>query len=267
MSQLFRGGVGMIELLEAALETLRIGETVALATIVRAKGSTPRATGTKMLVYPDGSILGTIGGGEMEKRVVEEAKVALARGGPRLMHYKLQEIDAGDPGVCGGENDIFIDVMAGKKMLLIVGAGHVGQKVGDLGVFLGMDVIVFDDRNDYANKERFPDAREIIVGDVGEELKRFSITPWCCVVIATRGHELDSVALATVINSPARYIGMIGSKRKRERVYGELAARGIKRELLERVHAPVGLDIGAETPEEIAVSIMAEIIALDHRGG
>ena len=105
----------MIELLEAALETLRIGETVALATIVRAKGSTPRATGTKMLVYPDGSILGTIGGGEMEKRVVEEAKAALTKGGPRLMHYKLQEIDAGDPGVCGGENEIFIDVMAGKK--------------------------------------------------------------------------------------------------------------------------------------------------------
>ena len=129
ISQIFRGEAGMIELLETTLEALRIGETVALATIVRAKGSTPRATGTKMLVYPDGRFLGTIGGGEMEKRVVEEAKAALARGGPRLMHYKLQEIDAGDPGVCGGENDIFIDVMAGTKMLLIVGAGHVGQKV------------------------------------------------------------------------------------------------------------------------------------------
>ena len=177
ISQIFRGEAGMIELLETALEALRIGETVALATIVRAKGSTPRATGTKMLVYPDGRFLGTIGGGEMEKRVVEEAKAALARGGPRLMHYKLQEIDAGDPGVCGGENDIFIDVMAGTKMLLIVGAGHVGQKVGDLGVLLGMDVIVFDDRNDYANKKRFPEAREIIVGDVGEELKNFPSLP------------------------------------------------------------------------------------------
>ena len=255
----------MIELLEAALETLRTGETVALATIVRAHGSTPRATGTKMLVYPDGRILGTIGGGEMEKRVVEEAKAALARGGSRLMHYKLQETESGDPGVCGGENDVFIDVMAGKKRLLIIGAGHLGQKVGELGVFLGMDVIVFDDRSNYANKKRFPDAREIIVGDVGEELKRFPITPWCHVVIATRGHELDSVALAAVIDSPARYIGMIGSKRKRERIYGELAAQGINRELLDRVHAPVGLDIGAETPEEIAVSIMAEIVNSTHK--
>lgn len=251
----------MIELLEAALETLRTGETVALATIVRAHGSTPRATGTKMLIYPNGRIMGTIGGGEMEKRVVEEAKAALGRGGSRLIHYKLQEIDYGDPGVCGGENDIFIDVIEGKKRLLIVGAGHLGRKVGDLGVFLGMDVIVFDDRSDYANKERFPDAREIIVGEVGTELKRFSITPWSYVVIATRGHELDSVALASVIDSPARYIGMIGSKRKKEHIFEHLAAQGIKKELLDRVHAPIGLGIGAQTPEEIAVSIMAEIIA------
>jgi len=253
----------MIELLEAVLETLNNGQTVALATIVRAHGSTPRATGTKMLIYPTGRIVGTIGGGEMENRVVVEAMAALARERPRLMHYKLQEIESGDPGVCGGENDIFIDVMTSKKRLLIVGAGHLGQKVGGLGAFLDMDVIVFDDRSDYANKKRFPHAQQIIVGHVGEELKRFSITPWCYVVIATRGHELNTIALAAVIDSPARYIGMIGSKRKRERIYGELGAQGIKKELIERVHAPIGLAIGAETPEEIAVSIMAEIIAFE----
>jgi xanthine dehydrogenase accessory factor len=251
----------MIELLEAALKALRTGETVALATIVRAHGSTPRAIGTKMLIYPDGRIIGTIGGGEIERRVINGAKTALKKGMPQLMHYRLREVELGDPGVCGGENDIFIDVISGKKTLLVIGAGHLGQKVAILGLFLGMDVIVFDDRDDYANKQRFPHASKIFVGDVGEELKRFSMTRWCCVVIATRGHELDSVALTAVINSPAGYIGMVGSKRKKEQIFDQLAAQGIRKELLDRVHAPIGLGIGAETPEEIAVSIMAEIIA------
>ncbi len=252
----------MIQLLELALDKIRAGETVALATIVSARGSTPRATGTKMLIYADGHIEGTIGGGEMERRVVEEARAALREGKPRLVHYKLQEVDSGDPAVCGGENDIFIDIIRGKKELLIVGAGHVGQAVAELGAFLDMQVTVFDDRADYASVERFPKANEIIVGNVKEELTRYPLTQWCYVVIVTRGHELDAEALAAVINSRAAYIGMIGSRRKTKRVYDELAARGIDRKRFERVHAPIGLDIGAETPEEIAISIMAEIISM-----
>ncbi len=256
----------MIDIFEAALKTLATGDSVALATIVRSHGSTPRAMGAKMLVFPDGRIVGSIGGGAMENGVIEEAKKALKKGVPQLVQYKLKEVDLGHLGVCGGENDIFIDVIAGKKQLLIVGAGHLGQQLSKLGAFLGMDVIVFDDRGEYANEERFPDAREIIVGDVAEELNNFSLTPWCHVVIVTRGHEQDGVALAAVIRSPARYLGMIGSRTKKAKVYADLLEQGIEQELLDRVHAPIGLNIGAETPEEIAVAIMAEIISIGRDG-
>ena len=256
----------MIDIFEAALKTLSTGESVALATIVRSHGSTPRSVGAKMLVFPDGRIVGSIGGGAMENGVIEEAKSALEKGMSRMVHYKLKEVDLGHLGVCGGENDIFIDVIAGKKQLLVVGAGHLGQQLSKLGAFLDMDVIVFDDRSEYANEERFPDARKIIVGDVAEELKKMPITPWCHVVIVTRGHELDGVALAAVIRSPARYLGMIGSRTKKAKVYDELIHQGIEQELLDQVHAPIGLDIGAETPEEIAVAIMAEIISIGREG-
>ena len=256
----------MIELLKTALDVLRTGESVALATIVEARGSTPRAKGAKMLIFSDGSIQGTIGGGDMEHRVIKEALSALEKGVPCMVRYKLKEVEPGHPGVCGGENDIFIDIMAGKKRLLIVGAGHLGQQICRLGTFLGMEVIVFDDRSEYANRERFPDAHQIIVGDVAEELNRFPITPWCHVVLVTRGHELDGVALSAVIGSPARYLGMIGSHTKKAKIYAELREQGIEQELLDRVHAPIGLNIGAETPEEIAVSIMAEIISIGREG-
>ena len=175
-------------------------------------------------------------------------------------------MELGHLGVCGGENDIFIDVIAGRNQLLIVGAGHLGQQLSKLGTFLGMDVVVFDDRSEYANKERFPDARDIIVGDVEEELKKFPITPWCHVVIVTRGHEQDGVALANLIHSPARYLGMIGSRTKKAKIYSELLEKGIEQDLLDQVHAPIGLNIGAETPEEIAVAIIAEIISIGRDG-
>lgn len=261
----------MIDVFEEALKTLRTGESVALATIVRSHGSTPRAIGAKMLVFPDGRIVGSIGGGAMENQVIEEAKSALKNGVPKMVQYKLKEVGAKNLsplplGICGGENDIFIDVIAGRNQLLIVGAGHLGLQLSKLGAFLGMDVVVFDDRADYANKERFPDARDIIVGDVEEELKKFHITPWCHVVIVTRGHELDGVALTTVIHSPARYLGMIGSRTKKAKIYAELLEKGIEQNLLDQVHAPIGLNIGAETPEEIAVAIMAEIISIGRDG-
>jgi len=256
----------MIGIFEAASKTLRTGESVALATIVRSHGSTPRAVGAKMLVFPDGRIVGSIGGGAMENQVIEEARAAIKYGVPKMVQYKLKEVELGHLGVCGGENDIFIDVIAGKKQLIIVGAGHLGRQLSKLGVFLGMDVVVFDDRSEYANRERFPDAREIIVGDVKNELEKFPITPWCHVVIVTRGHEQDGVALETVIRSPARYLGMIGSRNKKAKIYSELLEKGIEQALLDRVHAPIGLDIGAETPEEIAVAIMAEIISIGREG-
>jgi len=239
----------------------RTGETVALATIVRAQGSTPRATGAKMLVFRDGTIKGTIGGGEMERRVIEESRAALESGQPRMVHYTFREVEQGNVGVCGGENDVFIDVIGSSKELLIVGAGHVGQAVAQLGEFLGMDCVVFDTRPEYANQERFPRARQTLIGEIGQELAKYPISRQSYIVIATRGHLQDAEALAAVIRSPAAYIGMIGSRRKTLRVFEMMKAQGIEQELLDRVHAPIGLDIGAETPEEIAVSIVGQIIA------
>jgi len=255
----------MIDIFEAAVKALQAGESVALATIVQSHGSTPRAMGAKMLVFADNHVVGSIGGGPMENEVIQEAQSALETGIPRLVHYTLKEVDSGHMGVCGGENDVFIDIIAGRKQLIIVGAGHVGEQLSKQGAFLGMEVIIMDDRSEYANKKRFPAAHRIIVGDVAEELKQFPITPWSHVVIVTRGHELDGVALSSVIHSPARYIGMIGSRTKKARIYKELNEQGIEQELLNRVHAPIGLDIGAETPEEIAISIMAEIISIGRK--
>lgn len=252
----------MKELLESALDVIRAGETAAMATIVSARGSTPRAVGAKMLVYRDGSIRGTIGGGEMEQRVIQEARAALEAGQPRMAHYELREVEAGDVGACGGENDIFIEIIGARQELLVVGAGHVGLAVAELGAFVGMNVVVVDDRAEYANAERFPRAKAIIVGDVGAELARYPITRQSHIVIVTRGHQQDEIALAAVVRSKAAYIGMIGSRRKIAQVYKALEAQGVEREWLERVRAPIGLDIGSETPEEIAVSIVAQIIAV-----
>jgi len=252
----------MRQLLKVALEATRNGETVALATIVRAQGSTPRAVGAKMLVLRDETIKGTIGGGEMEARVIEEARAALQSGQPRLMHYTFREVEEGGVGICGGENDVFIDVIAPSKELLVVGAGHVGQAVAELGAFLGMDCAVLDHRAEYANRERFPRAKQIIVGDVAQTLHGYPITCQTYVVIVTRGHAQDTDALDAVIRSPAAYIGMIGSRQKTARVLEAMKALGVEQELIDRVHAPIGLEIGAETPEEIAVSIVGQIIAV-----
>lgn len=254
----------MIDLLEKALEASRSGEIVALATIVRAQGSTPRAVGTKMIVFKDGSFRGTIGGGEMERRVIEAAKTALLNRQPALLHYNFQEVEAGDPGICGGENDVFIDLIAPPMEMVIAGAGHVGQAVAELGAFLGLECIVIDSREEWANAERFPRARKILVGSIAEELQKHPIGLRSYVVIATRGHLEDGEALAAVLRSPAAYIGMIGSRRKKLRIFEMMRAQGFEEHLLERVSAPIGLDIGAETPEEIAVSIIAEVVKVIH---
>ena len=252
----------MRQLLEAALEATRNGETVALATIVRAQGSTPRATGAKMLVFRDGTIQGTVGGGEMEGRVIQEALAALETGQPRMTHYTYREVEEASVGICGGENDVFIDVLGPAKELLIVGAGHVGQAVAELGAFLGMDCVVMDHRAEFANQQRFPRARQILVGDVVQSLRQYPINRQTYVVIVTRGHVQDTDALGAVIHSPAAYIGMIGSRRKTGRVFEAMKAQGIEQALIDRVHAPIGLEIGAETPEEIAVSIVGQMIAV-----
>lgn len=253
----------MIELLESALNASRAGQTVALATVVASRGSTPRASGAKMLVYPDGRIEGTVGGGEMERQVIEAAKAAIQSRRSQMLHYTYNEADSNGVGICGGENDVYIEVIAPPLELLIVGAGHVGLAVSRLAYFTGLDSVIFDNRPEYANAVRFPHARQIIATeDLAGELSRYEIGPRTYILIATRGHQDDAAALAAVLSSPAAYIGMIGSRRKGLKVREALLQQGFTPEQLDRVHSPVGLDIGAETPEEIAIAILGEIISV-----
>ena len=252
---------------EAITQAVRRREAVALATIVQTRGSTPRQVGTKMLIRTDGASMGTIGGGALEAAIIEAAQEALGEGKSRLVHYGLRaDRREEDLGICGGDLDVFIDVIAPQLTLLLIGAGHVAVPLVELAHLLGFRTVVFDDRAEYANRDRFPQAEEVLVEEFESGLSTLDITPNTWVVIATRSHESDAAALRAVVESSAAYIGLMGSRRKVSLIFKALRGAGVGEEQLARVYAPVGLDLGAETPAEIALSIMAEIIMLRQGG-
>jgi len=237
-------------------------EPGALCTLVRAQGSTPRQATSKMLVYADGSILGTIGGGEVEGRVIAEALLSIQDGKARLLEYSLSDPQQGDPGVCGGQVEIFVEPILPKPVLVVIGCGHVGKAVAHLAHWLGFRIAVSDDRQEFCNPDAVPDADEyfpLSLKDLAEHLK---ITPWTYLVLTTRGVDIDVDGLPALLESPAAYIGVIGSRRRWALTRNKLVEAGMSNELLDRVLSPIGLDVGAETPEEIAISILAEIIML-----
>ena len=247
-------------------EAERKGEPVALCTVIRAQGSVPRHTGSKMLVFEDGSIEGSIGGGEMESRVIAAARLALADGQARITPYSLSDPSQGDPGVCGGEVEVFVDPIGNKPAVVVFGGGHVGRAVVHLAHWLGFRTVIADDRAEYASRESAPEADEHIVCPLGELAQRTRIDAMTYLVLATRGVGIDVEGLPALLDSPAAYIGIIGSRRRWETASAELEGRGVPRAGLERIHSPMGLELNAETPEEIAVSILSEII-LVRRGG
>lgn len=330
------------------LKYLKDGKKVALSRIVKQVGSAPRHVGTKCLVLEDGTIVGTIGGGMLEWRVMEEAKGAIGVGRPRLIHFELKGEDVAKTDMlCGGMADVYIEPISPDReaifffekvvemireekkgvlltrlsegeapgetrrillssdqipdglppqlrplagqlnlskpklleleegtffweplvppdLLYLFGAGHVSTFLAPLAAMVGFDVIVIDDREEFANGKRFPSAREILVLPVSEAASRVASGPNTYVAIITRGHIHDTAALRGVIGKDVAYIGMIGSRRKKAIVYNSLLREGVPKELLDKVHCPIGLDIGAETPEEIAVSIVAELIKVRH---
>lgn len=255
----------MEEVYHALLHAMRSGESVALVTLVETEGSTPREAGVKMLVRSDGSTVGSIGGGAMEARAVSDTLASLGEGRSRLVDYSLRGRQD-DLGLCGGDAKAFIEVILPKPTLLVAGAGHVSQSLARLGAILGFYVAVGDDRKGYATRERFPTAGRVEAVVPEEFAGSFDITDHCHVVIATRGHEHDKVVLHQVLRTPAAYIGLVASRRKTTAIFEHLREEGVTEESLARVHAPVGLDIGAATPDEIALSIMAEILMM-RRGG
>jgi xanthine dehydrogenase accessory factor len=237
-----------------------------LCTVVRSQGSTPRHVASKMLVYPDGHILGSIGGGELENRVIMEAKKALEDGRPRLLEYHMADPKRGDPGVCGGQLEIFVEPILPKPKLVVVGGGHVGKAVAHLAKWLGFRVAISDDRPEFCNPQVIPDADEYYPCPLAELPEKLTITPWTYVVLTTRGVSIDVPGLPPLLDTPAAYIGIIGSKRRWATTRKQLLEKGIPAEKLARVRSPIGLELNAETPEEIAVSIMAEIIMLRNGG-
>jgi xanthine dehydrogenase accessory factor len=257
----------MDDVLSLAAELQRSGAPCALCTVVRVSGSVPRHEGSKLLASADGALLaGTIGGGLMEARVLERARALIAAGGAAVERYELNDPAQGDPGVCGGVVEVFIEALNALPQLLIVGAGHVGRALTHLAAWSGFRVTVADDRPGLATAEQCPGAARYISGDVLAQLDDGLLTPNTYVALVTRGYPLDVQIVPKLLASPARYIGVMGSKRRWLTAARELQAAGVSVEMLARVHAPLGLELEAETPEEIAVSIVAQLIAV-RRGG
>jgi len=252
-----------MEIYEEIVALQRAGRKGALATIVNVRGSIPSFKSAKMLVRDDGSIAGTIGGGCVEAEVWQAARDVIANEKPCSLTFDLNQDPKYDTGlVCGGTLEIFIEPVLPTPLLYIFGAGHVSFELFKAARNAGFDVIVADDRDAYANAERFPGARQVIAKDFDEVFAEVTPNESSYMVIATRGHRDDMRILRWAVQTQARYIGMIGSRRKAITVVRELTAEGLSPELFERLHSPVGLDIGAVTPEEIAVSIVAELIGI-----
>ena len=251
-----------MDLFEEIVKLRREGRRAALATIVNVRGSIPSFATAKMLVRDDGSILGTIGGGCVEGEVWQAAREVIEQEKPRTLKFDLNNDPKYDTGlVCGGTLEVFIEPVLPPGTVYLFGAGHVSVNVYKMARLTGFDVIVVDDREQYANRERFPEAAAIHADDFERSLALLEPNETSYLVIVTRGHRDDMRVLRWAVDTRARYIGMIGSKRKVISTYRELEAQGVAREKFARVHAPVGLDIGAITPEEIAVAIVAELIA------
>ena len=252
-----------MDIYEQIVRLRRSGRGGALATIVKVNGSIPSYPGAKMLVRDDGSIAGTIGGGCVEAEVWQAAREVMGSGRPRMLAFSLAEDAAYDNGlICGGQLEIYVEPVEPLPKAFLFGAGHISKSLARLCSMLGFSVTVVDDREAYANRERFPDADEIIAGNYEEIFPKLEIHSGCYLIIVTRGHRDDMRVLRWAAATPAGYIAMIGSKRKVISVVRELVREGLDPELFRRVHAPMGLDIGAVTPEEIAVSVAAEMIAV-----
>jgi xanthine dehydrogenase accessory factor len=251
-----------MDLFEEIVRMRRAGQRGALATIVHTNGSIPSYESSRMLVREDGSSLGTIGGGCVEADVWAAAREVMHKEAPRKLLFHLNNEAAYDNGlICGGTVEIFVEPILPQPILYLFGAGHVSTAVAKAAQAVGFGVGVIDDREAFANAQRFPMAQEIFT-NYDEAFAKLQPNPSSYLVIVTRGHKEDMRVLAWAVRTKARYVGMIGSRRKVLSVYKALEKEGYAMEEFERVFAPMGIDIGALSPEEIAVSIVAELVAV-----
>ncbi|MFN7980740.1 MAG: XdhC family protein [Vicinamibacterales bacterium] len=253
------------EVFAAVAEALERGEAAALVTIVSTTGSTPQRVGAKMLVFPDGRLVGTIGGGCYENDAFWKAREAITTRKPQLVHYELDDDFAQETGlVCGGQMSVYIEPVEPNPSLYVIGAGHVGACLATMAHDAGFEVHVVDDREKFASRERFPQVAEVVTEDIPAWLERTVLPSHAYAVIVTRGHTNDLDALRALAPRELRYLGLIGSRAKVARITDQLLSEGMNPAMLTQIHAPIGLDIGAVTPQEIAVSILAQLIAVKH---
>jgi len=251
-----------MKVLQSVTESVKNGKPVALCTIIDTKGAVPRHAGTKMVVFGDGSFEGTVGGGEVENLVKIEALESLNDAKTRILNYDLINVEKGDPGVCGGSVTIYIEPFLRNPTVVVVGAGHVGQSVVFLAKWLGFRVVLSDDRENLCNEESVPGADQYLPVAISDIPNQMDIDHQTYFVLVTRSVDVDVAGLPILLDTDAAYLGLIGSKRRWSHTREKLTAAGISEEALGRIKSPIGLDIHAETPDEIAVSIMAEIISI-----
>jgi xanthine dehydrogenase accessory factor len=251
----------------AVLNELDHGRIVVVCTVVASSRSVPRRPGAKMLVFADGRTVGSVGGGELEARVVADARLSFTgQSELRTRTYDLVDVASGDAGVCGGTADILIEPKLPKPTLLVVGCGHVGRAVASLARWLGYRVVATDDRAELATPELVPDAHLVVPGSIDAAISAASLMHTSSIVVVTRNVGVDLAVVPVLLASPARYVGLMGSRRRWDVTRSQLLAAGVTDADLDRVQTPIGLEIGAETPEEIAVSIMAAVVAAARLG-
>lgn len=256
----------MTSIFQSLSELEKNNEVGALCTVVKSEGSTPRHVGSKMLVYPDGKFVGTVGGGDLEHRVLDEAWMAMSDGESRMLSYTMSDPSRGDPGVCGGTVEVFVEPILPPAMIVVIGAGHVGKAVVHLAKWLGFRVAVNDDRAEFCNPEVTPGADAYYPIEMGKLPEQLKINKRTYIVITSRGSSVDALGLPSLLETNPAYIGVIGSRRRWLTTVKALKAKGVSEDKINQVHSPMGLELNAETPEEIAVSILAEIMIIKDKG-
>ena len=254
------------KILKAVSSAVEKGIETAVVTVLEVKGSSPGKEGSMMAVFSDGSILGTVGGGALEYEFIQEALKAIKENKSCEKSFELTEKGSLHMK-CGGFVRAYIKVFAKREKLLIMGGGHLGAELYTLGKFLNKYVVIFDDREEFANRKRFPEADEIIFGTMKETVKNYSIDENSYIIIVTRGHENDKECLKAILDKKVspKYIGMVGSRGKVLSTYKELLDEGYSKEELKKIYSPIGFDISSSEPKEIALGIMAEITAVKNQ--
>ena len=253
-----------INVLKHITDQMAENRPAALVTVIEAAGSTPGKTGTMMAVLEDGTTVGTVGGGKLEGEIIKSARECLETGENRLLKYHLKDDEKGIGMQCGGDAQVFVKVFQPRQQLVLAGGGHIALSLYRLGLMMGFRVTVVEDREEFASRERFPEAENLLVGDMGKRLEELPLGADSYVVIVSRGHQMDELALRAVLDRPIPYVGMIGSRTKIANTIKSLRDTGVDEELIQKVYMPIGLDLGGQKPEEIAVSIMAEILAVKY---